>query len=149
VRSLRRFMGLLAAGTTAFLLGVAATPLAGLWFERVSGLTPALAEMAGRGLWLILPVPALTVLQSWYQGAIVHGRRTRGITEAVAIYLLTSAVTLWAGVAWGRATGLYVGLTAFTLSNLAQTAWLWHRSRPSLQAVQTRDAEHAAVPASA
>jgi hypothetical protein len=149
VRNLRRFMWVLAAATTAFLLLVAATPLAGLWFERISGLTPELAALARGGLWLVLPMPALSVLQSWYQGAIMHGRRTRGITEAVVIYLATSVALLWAGVVWGRIAGLYVGLGVFTLSSLAQTVWLWHRSRPSLQAVQTRDAEHAAVPASA
>jgi hypothetical protein len=147
VRSLRRFMWLLATATTAFLLLVAATPLAGLWFERFSGLTPELANLARGGLWLVLPMPALSVLQSWYQGAILHSRRTGGITEAVVIYLVTSIALLWAGVTWGRVAGLYVGLGVFTLSSLAQTAWLWHRSRPSLQAVQTRDAQPAAVSA--
>jgi hypothetical protein len=63
------------------------------------------------------------------------------------IYLVTSIALLWAGVMWGQVAGLYVGLGVFTLSSLAQTAWLWHRSRPSLQAVQTRDAQPAAVSA--
>jgi len=147
VRSLRQFMWLLAAATTAFLFLVAATPLAGLWFERLSGLTPQLARLARGGLWLVLPMPALSVLQSWYQGAILHSRRTGGITEAVVIYLVTSIALLWAGVMWGQVAGLYVGLGVFTLSSLAQTAWLWHRSRPSLHAVQTRDAQPAAVSA--
>jgi hypothetical protein len=62
------------------------------------------------------------------------------------IYLVTSIALLWAGVMWGRVAGLYVGLGVFTLSSLAQTAWLWHRSRPSLQAVQTRDTAHAPIP---
>jgi hypothetical protein len=149
VASLRRFMILLSAGTTAFLLLFAATPLAAFWFERVSGLTPALAALARQGMWLALPLPALAALQSWYQGLILNSRRTRGITEAVVIFLLSSAAVYWGGVAWGRSAGLYVGLAGFTLSSLAQTAWLWQRSRACLRAAQARDDQHAAVPVSA
>lgn len=136
---LRRFTGLLAAFTTSILLLLAATPLARLWFQDVSALEPTLAEMARMGVWVALPLPALTALQSWYQGAILHGRRTRGITESVVIYLVTSAVVLSLGVVWGQMTGLYVGLAAMGLSVLTQTAWLAYRSRPALQAVVERD----------
>ena len=149
VRNLRRFMALLAALTTVGLLLVVLTPLSAFWFERVSALTPELANLARRGVWLILPLPALAVLQSWYQGLILYGRRTRGITEAVVIFLVTSVVILWAGVMWGKVAGLYIGLAAFTLSTLAQTAWLWYRSRPSLRTAQARDAARAPIPASA
>jgi hypothetical protein len=137
--SLRRFAALLAVLTTLLLLVVAATPLAIIWFGRMSALTPPLTTLAHRGLWIALLIPGLNVLQSWYQGAIVHARHTRSITEAVAIFLLTSSVILWAGVAWGQAAGLYIGLAAFALSSLMQTAWLWYRSRPVMRSVQVRD----------
>jgi len=45
------------------------------------------------------------------------------------------------GVIWGKFTGLYVGLAAFTLAGLIQTGWLWLASRSSLQEVRLRDAE--------
>ncbi len=128
-KSLRRFTDWLAIGTTGLLLLIAATPLSRLWFGQVSGLAPALADLARIGLWVALPMPALSALQSWYQGALLHSRRTRGITEAVAVFLVTSAAIAWAGVAWGQITGLYVGLAAMVLSTAAQTAWLWQRSR--------------------
>ncbi|MGQ9491130.1 MAG: hypothetical protein ACUVR4_05925 [Anaerolineae bacterium] len=130
--ALRRFTLLLAAGTSAVLALVAATPLSQLWFQRVSALSPELAEMARLGLWVALPMPALSALQSWYQGAILHSRRTRGITESVAIFLAASAVVLTAGVAWGGVTGLYVGLAGMVIATLAQTIWLWWRARPAL-----------------
>jgi hypothetical protein len=138
--NLRRFTTLLATLTTVLLLIVAATPLATFWFGRVSALDPRLIDMARRGLWIALPLPALNVLYSWYQGALVRSRRTRGVTEAVVIYLLASSALLWAGVIWGQATGLYVGLAAFGTGTLIQTAWLWHRSRPAMRAVLARDA---------
>lgn len=131
--ALRRFTLLLALGTTGVLALVAATPLSEFWFRRVSALTPGLADMARLGLWVALPMPALSTLQSWYQGAILHSRRTRGITEAVAVFLITSAAVLSAGVAWGRVTGLYVGLAGMVIATTAQTIWLWLRARPALQ----------------
>jgi hypothetical protein len=136
VSNLSRFTVVLAALTTVLLLIAAATPLAGFWFERVSALTPPLATLAHWGLWIALPIPGLAALQSWYQGTLVHSRRTRAITEAMAIFLLTTIAILWAGVAWGQVTGLYIGLAAFTASTFMQTAWLRQRSRPVVRAVQ-------------
>jgi hypothetical protein len=143
VPSLRRFAALLAALTWILLLIVAATPLAGFWFQRVSALAPPLATLAHHGLWIALPIPGLTVLQNWYQGNLVHSRRTRAIAEAMVVFLLTSSAVLWAGVAWGQVTGLYIGLIAFGTSTLTQTAWLWQRSRPAVRAVQARYAASA------
>lgn len=131
-RALRRFTLLLVLSTTAILIVATATPLSRFWLQRVSALPADLADMARLGLWVALPLPALSALQSWYQGAILHSRRTRGITESVAIFLLTSAAILVAGVAWGRVTGLYVGLAALVSSTATQTAWLWWRARPAL-----------------
>ena len=130
--TLWRFMLALGTFTTIILFTIAVTPLAGFWFEHFSALSPALAELGRRGIWLALPMPFLTTLQSWYQGVILHGRRTRGITESIAVFLVTSALILGIGVASGRTTGLFFGLIALSASMAAQTAWLWHRSRPVL-----------------
>ncbi len=139
-RNLRSFAALLATLTTVLLLLIAATPLATVWFRHISALNPRLATLARRGLWVAALMPGLNAFQSWYQGTIVHSRRTRGITEAVAIYVLASGAVLGAGVAWGRMTGLYVGLAAVGAGMVAQTVWLRQRSRPALRAVHARDA---------
>jgi hypothetical protein len=138
--NLRRFTNILAFITTGALLMLAATPLSSLWFGKIVALPPHLIELAVVGIWIALPLPALSSLQSWYQGAILHGRRTRGLTESVLIYLFTSTLILGFGVAWGGAVGLYIGITALTLSVLTQTAWLWVRSRPIMQQLRQRDA---------
>lgn len=137
--SLRRFTALLAGSTTLLQLAITATPLAGLWFEGISGLEPGLASLAVSGMWIALPMPALSAAQSWCQGLILHDRRTRGITEAVIIFLLTCITVLSIGVAWGGATGLFVGLAAFVGAMILQTVWLWHRSRPAEREVTERD----------
>jgi len=124
-----RFTLYLAAGLTAVIVLVTVTPLNRLWFEQVSALAPDLAALARNALWLALPLPALAALQSWYQGLLLHARRTRGITEAVVIYLVTSAVVLTLGVITARVAGVYVGVLALMLSLVAQTAWLGWRTR--------------------
>ena len=131
--ALRRFTLILAVTTTAAMALIAATPLSRLWFEKVAALSPELAAMARIGFWVGLPMPALTALQSWFQGVILHSRRTRGITESVVIFLAVSATVLIAGIAWGEVAGLYVGLTGLMLATLAQTVWLWWRARPALK----------------
>jgi hypothetical protein len=137
--SLRRFTAVLASVTSLALFAITASPISQFWFQSVSALSPELAGMAQRGLWLALLLPALSVLQSWYQGAILHGRVTRGITESVVIYMLTSAAILVAGVVWDQAPGLYVGILALTLSVFTQTVWLWFKGRPVIKKIEAQD----------
>jgi len=141
LESLRRFTIWLALISSLCLMLMAATPLSTFWFEQFSGLSRELTRLARVGLWVALPLPALAVLQSWFQGAILHGRRTRGITEAVVIYLVSIGLLFWLGVLWSGLPGLYVGLGGMGLSMLVQTAWLWQRSQPVMQSVLTREAQ--------
>ena len=62
--------------TTLILLLVVATPLSAFWFGRVSALSPALTGLAVAGLWIALPMPVLSTIQSWFQGSLLHSRRT-------------------------------------------------------------------------
>ena len=129
---LRNFATILITSTTLMWILLVSTPMAGIWFTRISALNPELAEIARLSAWLAIPLPAISVLQSWFQGAILHSRRTGAITEAVIIYLLVNLITLILGILWGEVTGLYIGLGSIVLSSLAQTVWLWLRSRQVL-----------------
>ncbi len=137
--SLRRFTILLSVATTAIIVLIAATPLARLWLQDVSALTPELFILARNGLWIGLLLPGLNALQSWYQGVLLNSGKTRGISEAVAVFLVVTGMVLWAGVLWGEMTGLYVGLIAFSVGMLFQTLWLWVRSRPTMHLLCERD----------
>jgi len=138
---LNRFAHLLAASLTLCLFVVAATPVSHLWFQNISALSPELSGLAQYALWFALPLPALSVLQSWYQGAILYSKRTHSITESVVIYLLTSLVVLVSGLTFRRFAGLNIGILALTLSVATQTGWLWLRSRPVRRALDLRDQE--------
>ena len=137
--NLRRFTNLLALALSSFILLVATTPLSLLWFEKVTGLAPDLSQMARSALWLLLLMPGLAAFQSWFQGSILHGRKTRAITEAVVVFLVTLSAVLVAGIAWGQMTGLYVGAFAFMLANITQTLWLLVRSRKVRQQAKLHD----------
>jgi O-antigen/teichoic acid export membrane protein len=86
------------------------------------------------------------VLQSWFQGVILHSRKTQAITEAVLIYLMVNIITLSLGVMWGKVIGLYIGLFSFVLSTLIQTLWLWFRSQNAISFEQNRDKLEASLP---
>jgi hypothetical protein len=137
--NLLRFTAWLGGLTTLFLFLVAVTPLSDIWFGQISALPAYLTGIARTGLWIGLPVPLLTAFASMFQGSILHGKRTRGITEAVGLSLTINMVVLFIGVAAHAFLGLYVGMAAMVLSAFIQTTWLWHRSRAVIRGVQARD----------
>jgi hypothetical protein len=132
--------------TTGIWLLIIVTPLSSVWFRMISALPDNLASLAQFGIWITLPMPALAVLQSWYQGAILHSHKTNGITEAVLIYLMINILTLLFGIQWGKATGLYIGLVSFVLSSFIQTIWLWFRSKNAINEVYLRDGPDISLP---
>jgi hypothetical protein len=138
---LRKFALWLGGLTSLGLLIVAATPLSKFWFQELSALSPPLTDLARKALWLSIPLPALSVAQSYFQGIILHSKRTRGITESVVIYLLVSAVLLAVGVFWNQAAGLYIGLMVMNISSIANTGWLWWRSHNWRAHLSRRDQE--------
>jgi hypothetical protein len=139
VPALRRFAWGLAAVASALLVAGAATPLGLWWFARGSALPEVLARMAWRSLWLVVPMGALSVWQSYHQSVLVHAHRTRAITESMAVLLAAAAAVLGVGVAWHSLPGLGFAALALTVGGAAQIAWLARRSRSVLQELEARD----------
>ncbi len=127
--ALRRFAFLGAAATSVGLMAFLVPPVGDFWFHDVIGLPQGLAEVARTSLWFALPLPALSMLQSWLQGMVVHSRRTRLITEAVALSLFSMCSVLVAGVLGGGVVGLYVGVAALTVGDSIRTGLLAWRGR--------------------
>ncbi|HUV12832.1 MAG TPA: hypothetical protein VMY18_04255, partial [Acidobacteriota bacterium] len=126
---IRRFAWGLTFFTSVLLMLVASTSLSSIWFVGVSGLTPALGDLAGVAIWFGILLPGLSPLQNLYQGILVHRKQTRSITESVILFLCVCGGLLWAGVKWAPFTGIYVGLAAFALGAFSQVLWLAWRSR--------------------
>ena len=100
-------------------------------------LSPTLVELSKHALWLALPLPLLALLQSWYQGMLVHSRRTRGVTESVILYLAVIAIVMSVGVSTQRFPGLVVAIFGFNAAGSVQVSWLWYRSRTAAGALKT------------
>lgn len=129
IGALRMFGWLVGSAFSAGLALIALTPLDGVWFEHVMGLEPRLVALGEATLWLAIPLPLLTFLQSLYQGILVDAHRTRYITESVVLFLLVTGAFIIGGVRHQPEYGVTAVLLAFTVGNIAQTAWLWHRCR--------------------
>ena len=140
VKPLRRFTTILSLATTGTILLIAATPLSRIWLQDISALSPSLAVLARNGLWLGFLLPGLNTMQSWFQGVLLNSGRTRGISEAVFVFLLATGAVLAFGVISGKTTGLYIGLLAFSTGMALQSVWLFVRSRAPMRKLIARDA---------
>jgi hypothetical protein len=114
------------------LVVVAATPLSTWWFADLCGLDAYLAALGRAALWWASLFPVLSYLHSYYQGVLVHAQRTRGITEAVGVFLLVTAAVLAAGVAVSPWSGATTAMIALSAGAAAQTGWLRMRCRGRL-----------------
>jgi hypothetical protein len=139
-RVLRRFGWALAAASTSVLLLLMIPAVGSAVFAGLLGLAAPLPHLVSVGLYLLLPLPALTVAQSYLQGVILHSRHTRAITESVGLFLVLASILLVAGAIWGTITGIYYALLSFTLGEFLRTFWLWLRSRQARRYLRTRDA---------
>lgn len=127
--ALRRFALLLGGVTTGLLMLLALTPLSGLWFRVVSGFDEELATLCATALLFAMLMPGYQAMQSWFQGRLVHARRTRGVTEAVVLYAIVAASGLMVATRLATWPGILVALSAFTCAGLLQTLWLARRAR--------------------
>jgi uncharacterized membrane protein len=136
---LKRFGIVLAFASTSVLLLLLIPPVGRAIFAGLLGLADPLPHMVATGLYLLLPLPALTVAQSYLQGVILHSRRTRAITESVGLFLVLASVLLVIGSIWGTVTGIYFALASFTIGEFLRTSWLWLRSRAARRFLVARD----------
>ena len=132
---LQRFTVLLAVGSLAATVTIATTPLATLWFGVVSGLPPALVELARHAFWFGLAWAPLDVVRNYLQGRLVHARRTRGISESVGVFLVVSTALLAIGVALQSGEGLVLAMVSFVAGTTAQIGWLLWRLRGARRAL--------------
>jgi hypothetical protein len=77
-----KFAAILGTCASLGLALIVATPLAGLWFQTVSGLSQELYRFALQPSWILIPIPALSVLLSLQRALLMHARATRPITGA-------------------------------------------------------------------
>ncbi len=127
-RPIRNFGWMLAAFAAGGLGLIVFTPLAAVWFEDVSGLSPELAAFALLPAQILALLPAGSVWICFQRAVLVHARQTAPITWAgifevavvVVLLTVTTQVLSWIG-AVGAATAIVGGRLAGVLFLLAFT----------------------------
>ena len=135
---LRRGAWMLAFLAGGGILLLAATPLARLWLEGVSGLDPELSAFARWPLLVLAGIPALSVWQSFQRGLLVHVRRTPAISWATALEVGGIAVflTLAFALHWPGALGAAL---AYLGGRILANLYLWraqNRARAQWEAME-------------
>ncbi|MCH7777819.1 MAG: hypothetical protein IH878_15005 [Gemmatimonadetes bacterium] len=121
---LRRFAFGLGIAASAALALIAFTPLAGFWFETVSGLSPELASFAIVPVRILAPFPALSVLLSFQRGVLVQGRHTGPITGATVVEVAGIAIAFVAFSNGLDLVGVTAAMIAFVVGRTASNAYL-------------------------
>jgi hypothetical protein len=124
LRGLARFaLGLgLAASLGLALIGF--TPLARIWFETISGLSPELTAFALTPTRILALLPALSVLLSFQRAILMQSRFTRPITAATAIEVAGILLVLTALIHGFDMVGATAAAIAFIAGRAGANSYL-------------------------
>jgi hypothetical protein len=128
-RIISRFATILGLGLATGLVVVAFTPLSGVWFIQVSGLSPALAGLAVTPVMIMGIFPALTVLLSFQRALLVQRDRTGPITVATAIEVIVILSILYLEIMQFQAIGVNAAVMAFLGGRVAANVYLHFQLR--------------------
>jgi Na+-driven multidrug efflux pump len=132
-RSLRNFATVLGIAVTVLLGIIAFTPLSGIWFIKVSGLTTELADLAYLPLKILLILPALSVLLSFQRSTMVVQSHTRPISVATAIELIVIVAVLLVCIAWLDMVGVIAASLAYIIGKSASNIYLAPRQASAVR----------------
>jgi len=124
VRELARFGLILACTTSLAYALISWTPLASVWFETISGLTPELAGFAITPARILPLLPALSVLLSSQRGFLVHARNTTPISRATFIEMGGIVLVLMIGIHLLGMVGATAAAVAFLIARIMGNLYL-------------------------
>ncbi len=121
---LRSFAILLSLGLAVGLSLIAWTPLAGVWFRVVSGLSPELAAFALTPARILSVIPGLTALLSFQRAVMVMRNTTDGITWATIIEVGLVVVVMWLSISYLDAIGAVAAAAALLIGRIGANLYL-------------------------
>ena len=124
---LRNYAVYLGVTVTVLISVIAFTPLAGLWFINVSGLTQELADLSYLPLQIMILLPALTVLLNFQRSLLVINGTTGPISAATAVELVGIIVIMLVCVVFLGLTGVLSASIAFVIGKGMSTLFLMPR----------------------
>ena len=105
------------------------SPLSSWIFSDLFAIPPSLLPLAKSAIWLTLPFPFLSALQSWFQGVVIFKRKSRRVTESIGLYLLTFSSVVGIGIYSGGLPGLYVVMAAVLAAAIIENCYLGYHAR--------------------
>jgi hypothetical protein len=122
--ALRRFGVLLGLGVAVGLSLIAWTPLAGIWFRGVSGLTEELAVFAQIPTRILAVIPGLTALLSFQRAIMVVRSTTNRITWATIIEVVGTVVVMWVAISFFNIVGAIAAASALLIGRIGANTYL-------------------------
>ncbi len=121
---LRTFGLLLSLGVAVGLSLIAWTPLAGVWFRNVSGLTDELAAFALTPTRILAVIPGLTTILSFQRAVMVIRSTTNRVTLATIIEVVGTVVVMWVAISVLDAVGAVAAASALLIGRIGANLYL-------------------------
>jgi Na+-driven multidrug efflux pump len=121
---LRTFGIWLSVGVTVGLSLIAWTPLAGVWFRVISGLSPELASFALTPIRILALIPGLTALLCFQRAIMVVRNTTNSITWATIIEVVGVVVVMWISISYLDAIGAVAAAAALLIGRIGANMYL-------------------------
>jgi Na+-driven multidrug efflux pump len=132
---LKNFATKLALILNTFLIIIAFSPLAEIWFKNVSGLSQFLTDFARIPLMIMSFFPAFTVLISFQRAILVKTKITKQITYGTAIEFIGIISVLALCIHYFELVGVIAATIAFVIGRIAVCSYL---TPPSIRALKIR-----------
>jgi len=121
---IRKFALLLGAFILITLSLILFTPLLHIWFLKVSGLTPELADFSILPARILVILPVMTLLISYQRALLVHTKETGPIKGASLIEIIMIIFTLYITVVSFQLPGAVAAAISYFVGRLFANAYL-------------------------
>ncbi len=124
-RPLRNFAVLLGVIVVSLLFIVNFTPLAFIWFHRISGLSLELTKFAIFPAQILTIIPGLTVLISFQRAILVNHKKTTPITIATGLEISIIFLSLFLTIKGFNLVGAVAAAIALVVGRLSANGYLF------------------------
>lgn len=121
---LKKFAIILSSVLVGILLIIAFSPLADIWFNKISGLSADLTRFARIPLMIMAIFPMLTVLISFQRALLVDAKKTKPITFATITEFAGIIIVLFISVKLLSVVGAIAATIAFVLGRISANVYL-------------------------
>ena len=123
-KPLRNFGFIAGSLSTILLLGITTTPLANIWFHKISGLSLELTQLSILPAIVVSILPALTFLISVQRAVLVYARNTSPLTTATIIEVVLILIMLFVGIKYFDLVGVLAAAIAYIFGRLIANVYL-------------------------